>query len=116
MLPQVTREYRIERHRVPRAIAARKQLTKFGDAEGDKRDGPDPATTLISDDVFLTLTSNKEVCVSVCCTVGTCSLNYVCVIKSWPWCVKNTFSTNGRDVWRTHFQLMAVMCGEHIFK
>ncbi len=60
--PQVTREYKIERHRVPKAIASRRKWAKFGDAEQDTPEGPDPATTLISDDVFLTLTSNKEVC------------------------------------------------------
>ncbi len=59
--PQVTREYKIERHRVPKAIASRRKWAKFGDAENDNPEGPDPATTLISDDVFLTLTSNKEV-------------------------------------------------------
>ena len=39
---------------------------KFGDAENDRGkgpngEGPDPATTLIADEVFLTLTTNKEV-------------------------------------------------------
>ena len=39
---------------------------KFGDAENDRSkapngEGPDPATTLIADEVFLTLTTNKEV-------------------------------------------------------
>ncbi|XP_064395372.1 eukaryotic translation initiation factor 3 subunit G-like [Halichondria panicea] len=57
---KVTREYKIERHRVPKAIASRRKWAKFGDAEQDTPEGPDPATTLISDDVFLTLTSNKE--------------------------------------------------------
>lgn len=39
---------------------------KFGDAENDRGkgpngEGPDSATTLIADEVFLTLTTNKEV-------------------------------------------------------
>jgi len=39
---------------------------KFGDAvddrgKGQNGEGPDPATTLIADEVFLTLTTNKEV-------------------------------------------------------
>ena len=44
---------------------------KFGDAENDRGKGPngdgtDPATTLIADEVFLTLTTNKEVA-TYCC-------------------------------------------------
>ena len=52
--------YRIERKRVPKPVAVRKQWAKFGDASGDKR-GPDPATTQIAEDVFLTLTTNITV-------------------------------------------------------
>ena len=34
---------------------------RFGDAENDKGSGPDPATTQVADEVFLTLTTSKEV-------------------------------------------------------
>lgn len=34
---------------------------KFGDATDDNPKGPDQATTVIADDVYLTLTTNKEV-------------------------------------------------------
>ena len=34
---------------------------KFGEAEGDNPRGPDHATTVIADEVYLTLTTNKEV-------------------------------------------------------
>ena len=34
---------------------------KFGDAKDDNPKGPDQATTVIADDVYLTLTTNKEV-------------------------------------------------------
>lgn len=52
--------FRIERHRVPKAVAQRKKWIKFGDAAGEAS-GPNRANTQIADDVFLTLTSNREV-------------------------------------------------------
>jgi hypothetical protein len=57
---QVTRVFRIEKKRVPKPVATRKQWKKFGDASRDV-EGPDPATTKIADDVFLTLTTNSSV-------------------------------------------------------
>ena len=48
------------------ASGTQQMWKKFGDAEDDRGkgkngEGPDPATTLIADEVFLTLTTNKEV-------------------------------------------------------
>lgn len=52
--------YRIERHRVPKVVAQRKRWAKFGDVEGEG-EGPNRANTQIADEVFLTLTTNREV-------------------------------------------------------
>ena len=52
--------FRIERKRVPKPVAERKHWGKFGDAADDV-EGPDPATTKIADEVFLTLTTNSNV-------------------------------------------------------
>lgn len=61
LLPyKVTRVYRIERHRVPKAVAQRKRWAKFGDVAGEG-EGPNRANTQIADEVFLTLTTNREV-------------------------------------------------------
>lgn len=57
---KITRVYKIERLKVPKAVAKRKKWKKFGDAVGDNAEGPDPATTQIADEVFLTLTTNRE--------------------------------------------------------
>lgn len=62
---KTTKIYRIERRRVSKGILRRKMWKKFGDAvddrgKGKNGEGPDPATTLIADEVFLTLTTNKE--------------------------------------------------------
>ena len=50
----------------------RRQWKKFGDAVGDKP-GPNTATTLVGEEVFLQLTDNKEVPDSecpVCCSLA----------------------------------------------
>ena len=52
--------FRIERHRIPKVVAQRRKWIKFGDAAGEPV-GPNKANTLVADDVFLTLTSNREV-------------------------------------------------------
>lgn len=57
----MTRVYRIERKRVPKPVASRKRWAKFGDATEDVPSGPDPATTNIAEEVFLTLTTNITV-------------------------------------------------------
>lgn len=56
-IKKVTRVFRIEKKRFPKPVATRRKWKKFGDAAGDVK-GPDPATTKIADDVFLTLTTN----------------------------------------------------------
>lgn len=58
-IKKVTRVYRIERHRVPKAVAQRKKWVKFGDVAGEG-EGPNRANTQIADEVFLTLTTNRE--------------------------------------------------------
>ena len=44
---------------------------KFGEAQSDNPKGPDQATTVRADEVFLVLTTNKEVCTCafVCVTL-----------------------------------------------
>ena len=42
-------------------LIAVQQWAKFGEAQSDKKDGPDKSTTAIADEVFLTLTTNREV-------------------------------------------------------
>ena len=51
---------------------------KFGDAVDDNPNGPDRSTTHIADDVFLALTTNKEVCLCVCVCVCVCVCICVC--------------------------------------
>ena len=46
---------------MPKAVAQRKKWAKFGDVSGEPS-GPQRANTQIADEVFLTLTSNREVC------------------------------------------------------
>merc|ERR1712142_576084 len=55
-----TRIFKIETRKVPKSIAKRKQWKKFGDATSDNQHGPDPATTFMGEEVFLTFTTNKE--------------------------------------------------------
>ena len=62
-LSQVTRIFRVEKKRVPKPVATRRKWAKFGDAAKDVK-GPDPATTNIADEVFLTLITNVTVCTS----------------------------------------------------
>jgi len=57
---KVTRIFKTETRRVPKSIAQRKQWKKFGDATGDNPNGPDPATTINGEEVFLKFTTNKE--------------------------------------------------------
>jgi len=57
---KVTRIFKIENRRVAKSIAKRKQWKKFGDATSDNQHGPDPATTFMGEEVFLTFTTNKE--------------------------------------------------------
>lgn len=57
---KITRVFNIETRKVPKSIAKRKAWKKFGDASRDNPHGPDPATTFVGEEVFLTFTSNKE--------------------------------------------------------
>lgn len=59
-LVKMIRTYRIETRKVSKVIAKRKAWKKFGDAVNDLPDAPDPSTTIIAEDVFLTLTTSKE--------------------------------------------------------
>jgi len=57
---KITRTYHLETRRVPKSIAKRKAWKKFGLAQKDNPHGPDPGTTFVGEDVFLTFTTNKE--------------------------------------------------------
>ena len=52
--------FKIEKKLVPKAVAARKALPKFGGSRGD-RPGPNPATTIVSaDEIDMVFTYNKD--------------------------------------------------------
>ncbi|XP_065829492.1 eukaryotic translation initiation factor 3 subunit G-like isoform X2 [Oscarella lobularis] len=59
-LTKIIRTYKIETRHVSKPIAQRKTWRKFGKAVSDVAYGPDPATTQVAEEVFLTLTANKE--------------------------------------------------------
>lgn len=56
---KVVRTYKITKHVVPKVVARRKTLSKFGDSVNDKP-GPNPHTTIISEDIYMQFVTNKE--------------------------------------------------------
>lgn len=56
---KVVRTYKIVKQLVPKSVARRKALPKFGDSKDDKP-GPNPQTTMISEDVNMQFITNKE--------------------------------------------------------
>jgi len=56
---KIVRTFEIITKRVPKAVASRKLLPKFGMSRND-RPGPDPATTIIAEEIFMNFVHNKE--------------------------------------------------------
>lgn len=51
--------FRVEKRRVPKAIAMRKAWKKFGDSANDKP-GPNPATTIIGEEIMMEFVHKKD--------------------------------------------------------
>lgn len=56
---KIVSHYRIEKHRVNKTIAERKLWKKFGLSENDKP-GPNPATTITSEEIYMQFLTNKD--------------------------------------------------------
>lgn len=55
---KVVRQYKVEKRQVAKAVAQRKGWAKFGLSKDDKP-GPNPATTIVSEDVTVQVISIK---------------------------------------------------------
>jgi len=58
-LEKVISHYRIEKRKVPKIVAERKKFKKFGLSANDPP-GPNPATTVIGEEVFMQFITNKD--------------------------------------------------------
>jgi len=56
---KIIRYYKIEKRRVPKKVATRKALKKFGQSIDDAP-GPNPTTTIITEEIFMQFLSSKE--------------------------------------------------------
>jgi len=56
---KIIRYYKIEKRRVPQSIARRKSWKKFGMSSRDPP-GPNPATTIISEDIFMQFVGTRD--------------------------------------------------------
>ncbi|CAD5115985.1 DgyrCDS4916 [Dimorphilus gyrociliatus] len=56
---KVIKTYRIDIQKMPKTVAKRKTWKKFGEASNDPP-GPNPANTIISEDIYMVLVHNKE--------------------------------------------------------
>jgi len=56
---KIVRTFEIIKKQVPKAVAQRKALPKFGMSRND-REGPDPATTIIAEEIYMNFVHNKE--------------------------------------------------------
>lgn len=56
---KIIRTYKIEKRLVSKTIALRKTWKKFGESTDDKP-GPNPATTIVGEDVYMQYVTSKE--------------------------------------------------------
>lgn len=56
---KIIRTFKIEKKLVSKSVARRKSLPKFGMSRND-RPGPDPATTVVSEEIMMNFVHNKE--------------------------------------------------------
>ncbi|RNA38149.1 eukaryotic translation initiation factor 3 subunit G [Brachionus plicatilis] len=56
---KITNVFRVEKVRLPKSVAQRKEWKKFGDSESDAP-GLNPATTIITDEVLMQFLTKKE--------------------------------------------------------